>query len=195
MQHHPVHIHGHTFWVTGHEGTRIPKSAWIPRNTELIAVAQASTFEFVANNQGDWMFHCHMVHHMMNHMVPQVGPRIRENVSVDRFLANLDSRPPADLSPTAEGTVPPGYPQKMQGMKMSPDFMEKVWSPREMKGMRADVAMSMHGLMTAMRVLPEDLYHRVMETDEEIPKGEIFAEIVRRFGDPWRYEKTPKMTV
>lgn len=53
--------------------------------------------------------------------------------------------------------------------------------------------MSMHGLMTAMRVLPDDLYHRVMETDEDIPPGEIFAEIVKRFGDPEHYQRAPKM--
>jgi hypothetical protein len=134
-----------------------------------------------------------MVHHMMNHMVEQVGPRIRNEVSGDRYLTNLDSRPPAKISPTAESAVPPGYPQKMQGMNMSEAFMKEIWSAREMKGMRATTVMSMMGLMTAMRVLPADLYHRVMETDEEIPKGEIFAEIVRRFGDPEKYEKAPKM--
>lgn len=192
MQHHPVHMHGHTFWLTGHEGARIPKSAWIPRNTELIAVAQASNFEFIANNPGDWMFHCHMVHHMMNHMVEQVGPRIRSDVTVDRYLDDLDTRPPAHVSNAALGDAPPGYPQKMQGMNMSREFMEKIWSPREMKGMRGNVPMSMAGLMTAMRVLPDDLYHRVMETDEDIPRGKIFAEIVRRFGDPQRYEAAPQ---
>ena len=29
MQHHPIHLHGHTFWVTGSEGGRIPESAWL----------------------------------------------------------------------------------------------------------------------------------------------------------------------
>jgi FtsP/CotA-like multicopper oxidase with cupredoxin domain len=193
MQHHPIHMHGHTFWVTGHEGARIPKSAWVPRNTELVAVAQASSFEFIANNPGDWMFHCHMVHHMMNHMVEQVGPRIRNDAKIDRYLANLDTRPIAKASQTADGEMPPGYPQKMQGMHMSDEMMNKIWSSRELKGMRATVAMSMHGLMTAMRVLPDDLYHRVMETEEDIPKGEIFAEIVRRFGNPDDYERAPKM--
>jgi hypothetical protein len=193
MQHHPVHLHGHTFWITGHEGARIPKSAWIPRNTELVAVAQASDFEFIANNPGDWQFHCHMVHHMMNHMVEQVGPRIRKNVSVDRYLADLDTRPPAEVSETARGEVPPGYPQRMQGMQMSQEFMQKIWSIREMQGMRATAPMSRKGLMSALRVLPDDLYQRVMETDEDIPKGEIFAEIVRRFGDPNRYEPAPIM--
>ena len=191
MQHHPVHIHGHTFWITGHEGARIPKTAWIPRNTELIAVAQATDFELIANNPGDWMFHCHMIHHIMNHMVRQVGPRIRQDVTVDRYLRDLDRRPPVVTSTAAKGQEPPGYPQKMQGMMMGSEFMEAIWNRREVKGMRATWPMSVHGLMTIFRVLPEDLYHRVMETDESIPKGAIFEEIVNRFGSPGDYEPAP----
>ncbi|WP_417850241.1 multicopper oxidase domain-containing protein [Thalassoglobus sp.] len=191
MQHHPIHMHGHTFWVTAHEGARAPKTAWIPRNTELVAVAQASEFEFIANNPGDWQFHCHMVHHMMNHMTRQNGPRIRQNVSVDHYMENLDVRPTVTVTKTGRGTAPPGYPQKMQGMEMSMEFMKKVWQPREMKGMREAAPMSMKGLMTSMRVLPDDLFHRVMETDEKIEKGSIFAEIVNRFGNPADYKKTP----
>ncbi len=125
MQHHPIHLHGHTFWLTGHEGARIPKSAWIPRNTELIVIAQASEFEFIANNPGDWMFHCHMVHHMMNHMTRQVGPCLRQNTSVDRYLANINSRPPVDARRNDPGFTTPGYPQEMKSMKMSDSMMKK----------------------------------------------------------------------
>ena len=71
----------------------MPKSAWIPRNTELIAVAQAADFEFIAFNPGDWMFHCHMVHHMMNHMVKQIGPRIRDAADVADYQDQLATRP------------------------------------------------------------------------------------------------------
>ncbi len=191
VQHHPIHLHGHTFWVTGHEGTRAPKSAWIPRNTELIAVAQASEFEFIANNPGDWMFHCHMTHHMMNHMVNHVGPRIRTNDSVDQYLTNLDSRPSVPLSHDDPNFTVPGYPQGMKGMSMSDEFMQTLWSRREMMGMRATAAMSLMGLMTAIRVLPEDLYQRVMESDEKIPKGAIFDEIVKRFGNTDDYKAAP----
>ena len=59
MQHHPIHLHGHTYWLTGTEAGRIPSSAWIPRNTTLVGVAMVNDFEFVANNPGDWIFHCH----------------------------------------------------------------------------------------------------------------------------------------
>jgi FtsP/CotA-like multicopper oxidase with cupredoxin domain len=74
IDHHPMHLHGHTFWITGTEAGRIPESAWIPSNNVLVGVAQARDVEFIANNPGDWMIHCHMFHHMMNHMVSMVGP-------------------------------------------------------------------------------------------------------------------------
>jgi FtsP/CotA-like multicopper oxidase with cupredoxin domain len=68
MDHHPIHLHGNTFHITGTEGGRIPQAAWWPGNTALVGVAQARDVEFVANNPGDWMLHCHLPHHMMNQM-------------------------------------------------------------------------------------------------------------------------------
>ncbi len=73
MDHHPMHLHGHTFQVTGTEGGRIPETAWWPGNTVLVGVAQTRNVEFVANNPGDWMLHCHLPHHMMNQMSSNVG--------------------------------------------------------------------------------------------------------------------------
>jgi manganese oxidase len=73
MDHHPIHLHGHTFQVTGTEAGRIPESAWYPGNTVLVGVAQARDIEFVANNPGSWMLHCHLPHHMMNQMSSNVG--------------------------------------------------------------------------------------------------------------------------
>jgi hypothetical protein len=77
MDHHPMHMHGHTFFVTGTEGGRIPVAAWWPGNTVLVGVAQARVIEFVANNPGDWMLHCHLPHHMMNQMSSNVGKMTR----------------------------------------------------------------------------------------------------------------------
>ncbi|HEV2423269.1 MAG TPA: copper oxidase [Terriglobia bacterium] len=74
MDHHPIHLHGNTFYLTGTEGGRVPQAAWTPANTVLVGVAQARDIEFEANNPGDWMLHCHMPHHMMNHMASMVGP-------------------------------------------------------------------------------------------------------------------------
>ncbi|HEU4794912.1 MAG TPA: copper oxidase, partial [Pyrinomonadaceae bacterium] len=74
MDHHPMHIHGHQFVVTGTEGGRIPQTGWFPGNTAIVGVAQARDLEFEAKYVGDWMFHCHLPHHMMNQMVSMVGP-------------------------------------------------------------------------------------------------------------------------
>ena len=77
MDHHPIHLHGHQFVVTGTEGGRQPESTWGPGNTVLVGVAQSRDIEFVANNPGDWMLHCHLPHHMMNQMSSIVGPMTR----------------------------------------------------------------------------------------------------------------------
>jgi hypothetical protein len=77
MDHHPMHLHGHTFYTTGTEGGRIPEAAWWPGNTVLVGVAQARNVEFVANNPGDWMIHCHLPHHMMNQMSSTAGKMTR----------------------------------------------------------------------------------------------------------------------
>jgi hypothetical protein len=77
MDHHPIHLHGFTFWETGREGARQPEAIWPRGNTTLVGVAQARDIEFVADRMGDWMLHCHLPHHMMNQMASSVGPMTR----------------------------------------------------------------------------------------------------------------------
>jgi manganese oxidase len=77
MDHHPIHLHGFTFWETGREGARQPEAIWPRGNTALVGVAQARDIEFVADRVGDWMLHCHLPHHMMNQMASNVGPMTR----------------------------------------------------------------------------------------------------------------------
>lgn len=73
MDHHPIHLHGHRFIVTETDGGEIPEVARWPETTVLVAVGQTRTFEFVADNPGDWAFHCHMTHHVMTQMGHQFG--------------------------------------------------------------------------------------------------------------------------
>ena len=84
MDHHPMHIHGHQFYVTGTEGGRIRTTAVEPANTVLVGVAQARDIEFVADNPGDWHFHCHLPHHMMNQMASMVGPLMMTHANTPR---------------------------------------------------------------------------------------------------------------
>jgi hypothetical protein len=103
MDHHPMHLHGHTFHTTGTEGGRIPQCAWMPGNTVLVGVAQARDIEFVANNPGDWMLHCHLPHHMMNQMSSVAGPMVRNGrgmpagVSMNQGMGMIEGTPGAPM--------------------------------------------------------------------------------------------------
>jgi hypothetical protein len=79
MTNHPIHIHGHDIEVTGTDGGWIPKSARWPETTVDVAVGQMRAFEFLADNPGDWAFHCHKSHHVMNAM----GHNLPNMIGVD----------------------------------------------------------------------------------------------------------------
>jgi FtsP/CotA-like multicopper oxidase with cupredoxin domain len=68
MDEHPIHIHGHHFWVAATDGGKIPTTARWPETTVLVPVGATRDIEFVADNPGDWAFHCHKSHHTMNAM-------------------------------------------------------------------------------------------------------------------------------
>ncbi len=61
---HPMHLHGHHFRVTGPDGRGPRKdTAAVPaRGGEL-------TFDWRADNPGNWMFHCHNHYHMEDGMM------------------------------------------------------------------------------------------------------------------------------
>ena len=68
MTDHPIHIHGHRFWVVETDGGQIPESAWWPETTLNIISGTTRAVEFVADAPGDWPLHCHKSHHAMNAM-------------------------------------------------------------------------------------------------------------------------------
>ncbi len=82
MDHHPIHLHGHSFAVTATDGGVVPPSARLPETSVLVATGQTRTIEFVAKAAGDWAMHCHMTHHVMT----QMGHDIPNLVGVDPSL-------------------------------------------------------------------------------------------------------------
>ena len=75
MTNHPIHLHGHEFLVTGTDGGPTPKSTRWHEVTTDVAVGQMRQIEFLADEEGDWAFHCHKSHHTMNpmgHTVPNM---------------------------------------------------------------------------------------------------------------------------
>ena len=90
MTNHPMHLHGHEFEVTGTDGGPVPKSARWPEVTTDVAVGQMRQFEFLANEEGDWAFHCHKSHHTMNAMGHGVPTMIGvDQKDIARRVTNL----------------------------------------------------------------------------------------------------------
>ena len=163
MDHHPIHLHGHTFVVTGTEAGRQPQTLWGPANTVLVGVAQARDFEFVANNPGEWMLHCHMPHHNMNAMSDLLGDRMMMTADTEdqRALSQMQTLADqvgfehvhhAPIAPDANNVR--GFPQDAF-MDMGMD--EAVAKP-ENNGLPRNWSAMMMGMMTLVRVLPPDLY-------------------------------------
>jgi FtsP/CotA-like multicopper oxidase with cupredoxin domain len=167
MDHHPIHLHGHTFVVTGTEAGRQPETLWGPANTVLVGVAQARDIEFVANNPGEWMLHCHMPHHNMNAMSDLLGDRMMMTADTEdertlrqmQTLADRTGFEHVHHAPIAlNANQVPGFPQDAF-MDMG---MDEVVAKPENNGLPRNWSAMMMGMMTLVRVLPPDLYERVM---------------------------------
>jgi FtsP/CotA-like multicopper oxidase with cupredoxin domain len=59
--HHPMHLHGHAFRVITRDGQPTRRREW--QDTVLMAPRERVEIAFVADNPGDWMFHCHILEH------------------------------------------------------------------------------------------------------------------------------------
>ena len=58
---HPMHLHGHSFRVLRRNGTAVAHNQWA--DTVLVSPRESVDVAFVADNPGDWMFHCHVTDH------------------------------------------------------------------------------------------------------------------------------------
>jgi FtsP/CotA-like multicopper oxidase with cupredoxin domain len=59
---HPMHLHRHTFEVRRVDGS--PELQGLRKDVVLVASKTTTEVEFVANNPGDTLFHCHQQDHM-----------------------------------------------------------------------------------------------------------------------------------
>ena len=134
MTNHPIHLHGHEFSVTGTDGGPTPKSTrWYEVTTD-VAVGQMRQIEFLADEEGDWAFHCHKSHHTMNAMGHNVPTMIGVDhkglvqklqkivpdymVMGERGMADMgemEMQIPDNTAPMMTGTGPYG-PVEMGGM-------------------------------------------------------------------------------
>lgn len=59
MMHHPMHLHGHFFRLVTSAGNLSPM-----KHTIDVPPMSSHTIEFVADEPGDWMMHCHVLYHL-----------------------------------------------------------------------------------------------------------------------------------
>jgi FtsP/CotA-like multicopper oxidase with cupredoxin domain len=168
MDHHPMHIHGHQFYVTGTEGGRIQTTAVEPANTVLVGVAQARDVEFVANNPGDWHFHCHLPHHMMNQMASMVGPLMMSHAhmlrpgSMTTGMGIVEGRATADSAGAAFGrdvSVGAGGDRAVPNLPLAPNprgiFMQPTPAEAPNAGMFPGYPQDMFMVMDNLVAKPE----------------------------------------
>jgi len=168
MDHHPIHLHGNQFVITGTEGGRAPESTWFPGNTVLVGVAQSRVVEFEAKYPGAWMIHCHLPHHMMNSMMDllrdrqimtadQTEPTALSQMQALAARVGFEHQHPSPVSPDAEKT--PGFPQDAF-MEMG---MDELLQKPETHGLQKNWSAGMMGMMTMVRVLPDKEFNEIAQ--------------------------------
>ena len=65
--HHPTHLHGHSFRVISRNGNPTRHREWL--DTVMLEPRERAEIAFVADNPGDWMFHCHVLEHQASGMM------------------------------------------------------------------------------------------------------------------------------
>ena len=125
MDHHPMHLHGHAFEVVETDGGIIPQSGRHPETSVLVSVGQTRSIDFVADNPGDWLFHCHMTHHTMN----QMGHDIPNTIGIkhDRLDHKMTNLLPGYMTMGATGMGEMGL--HAQHMQMPENSIPMVGAP------------------------------------------------------------------
>jgi FtsP/CotA-like multicopper oxidase with cupredoxin domain len=110
MDHHPFHLHGHAFTVVETDGGVIPEAGRWPEVSVLVPTGSTRTFEFVADNPGDWALHCHMTHHVMTQMSHGIPNLV--GVDASRFDEELERIVPryAEMAQHSHGGSNPAIP-------------------------------------------------------------------------------------
>ncbi len=68
---HPMHLHGHFFKVLALDDRKLAEPVW--RDTVMIGKRGSCDIAFVADNPGEWMFHCHILDHAAGGMMGTIA--------------------------------------------------------------------------------------------------------------------------
>lgn len=78
---HPMHLHGMPFKIVATDGYPVPEAAQLTKDVIPVHPGERFDIEFVADNPGQWAFHCHIVHHATNDDVEPGGLLFVVNVT------------------------------------------------------------------------------------------------------------------
>ncbi len=78
---HPIHLHGVPFKIVATDGHPVPEAAQLTKDTVLVSPGERYDIEFVASEPGQWMLHCHILHHTTNDNVEPGGLMLMINVT------------------------------------------------------------------------------------------------------------------
>jgi manganese oxidase len=70
---HPMHLHGVPFKIVETDGHPVPEAAQLTKDTVSVAPGERYDIEFIATETGQWMLHCHILHHTTNDNVEPGG--------------------------------------------------------------------------------------------------------------------------
>lgn len=188
MTNHPIHLHGHEFQVTGTDGGWVPPTARWPEVTTDIAVGQMRTIEFVANNPGDWAFHCHKSHHTMNAMGHQVPTLL--GVKQDDLVDKITNLVPDYMAMGETGMAEMSEMAAMMPMQLPENTLPMMTG----KGQYGDV--NMGGMFSILKVregLAKDDYKD--PGHYQFPKGTMAYEFVGDAPEPPRQSAIDEKTV
>ena len=87
---HPMHLHGHFFQVLSRNGQPLQGSP-VVKDTLNVKPGEQYVIAFEADNPGDWMFHCHDLHHASAGMVTDVTYKDYKSTYVPD--PNVDNKP------------------------------------------------------------------------------------------------------
>lgn len=113
MMMHPIHLHGHYFRVLNGQGQYSPL-----KHTVNVSPMENVTIEFMADDDKDWFFHCHLLYHMLSGMARVVSYGDKPDSSIAN-IQKLHLRDMRDNQPFIWGYLQPGYPLNYFALNVS----------------------------------------------------------------------------
>jgi FtsP/CotA-like multicopper oxidase with cupredoxin domain len=143
MSHHAIHLHGYYFKVVATDGGEIPEAGQWPETTVHMPTGSTRTVEFVANEPGDWVMHCHMLHHVMTQMGHTFGNLI--GINTEGLNKRIKKQVPGYMVMGQDGMGDMGD----MGMAVPPNSLPMVGGPGQHD------YITMGGMFTILKVRDE----------------------------------------